>query len=68
MIESEDEGSSSEPEDNQEEVGHQILCGSNIKVFSLKRILLNNKLKNTCQPFHGECQELVPCQKNLIVS
>ena len=27
MIESEDERWSSEPEDNQEQVGHQILCG-----------------------------------------
>ena len=28
MIESEDERLSSEPEDNQEQVGHQILCVS----------------------------------------
>ena len=42
MIESEDERSSSEPEDNQEQVGHQILLMIN-KVFSLKGILFCNK-------------------------
>ena len=37
MIESEDETLSSEPEDNQEQVSHQILLMN--KVFSLKGIL-----------------------------
>ena len=41
MIESEDERWSSEPEDNQEQVGHQILLM--IKVFSLKGIVLYNE-------------------------
>ena len=41
MIESEDGRSSSEPEDNQEQVGHQILLMN--KVFSLKGILFYNK-------------------------
>ena len=41
MFESEDERSSSEPEVNQERVGHQILLMN--KVFSLKGILLYNK-------------------------
>ena len=41
MIESEDETLSSEPEDNQEQVGHQILLMN--KVFSLKGILFYNK-------------------------
>ena len=41
MIESEDERWSSEPEDNQEQVGHQILLMN--KVFSLKGILFCNK-------------------------
>ena len=33
MIECEDERSSPEPEDNQEQVGHQILCGSILTIF-----------------------------------
>ena len=33
MIEFEDERSSSEAEDNQEQVGHQILCGSILSFF-----------------------------------
>ena len=33
MIKSEDERSSSEPEDNQEQVGYQILCGSILRYF-----------------------------------
>ena len=41
MIESEDVRSSSESEDNQEQVGHQILFMD--KVFSLKGILFCNK-------------------------
>ena len=41
MIESDDERSSSEPEDYQEQVGHQILLMN--KVFSLKGILFYNK-------------------------
>ena len=41
MIESEDERSSSESEDNQERVGHQISLMN--KVFCLKGILLYNK-------------------------
>ena len=41
MFESEDERWSSEPEDNQEQVGHQILLMN--KVFCLKGILLYNK-------------------------
>ena len=53
MIESEDERWSSETEDNQEQVGHQSLCGS-ILYFFLERILLYNKLKNTRRSFHGE--------------
>ena len=41
MTESEDERLSSEPEDNQEQVGHQILLMK--KEFSLKGILLYDK-------------------------
>ena len=41
MIESEDERLSSEPEDNQKQVGHQILLMN--KVFSLKGIVPYNE-------------------------
>ena len=37
------------------------------KVSSLKTILLDKKLKNTCQPFHGECQVLVTSKMNIFV-
>ena len=43
IVTSEDERSSLKPEDNQEQVGYQILCGC-IRYFSaLQRILLYNK-------------------------
>ena len=58
MIESEDERSSSEPEDNQEQVGHQILLMIN-KVFFLKGFYFATNVKNAYQPFHVECQVLV---------
>ena len=63
MIESEDGRSSSEPEDNQEQVGHQILLMN--KVFSLKGILSITNVKNACQPFHVECQVLVTSEINI---
>lgn len=40
MIESEDERSSSEAEDNQEQVGNQILCGSILWYFFRKDFTL----------------------------
>ena len=58
MIESEDERWSSESEDNQEQVGHQILLMN--KVFYFAR-----NVKNACQPFHVECQVLVRRKINI---
>ena len=58
MIESEDERSSSEPEDNQEQVGHQILLMN-------KGFYFATNVKNACQPFHVECQVLVRRKINI---
>ena len=66
MIESEDERSSSETEDNQEQVGNQIFCESILWYF-LERILLYNKLKNTCQSLHGESSTGCTINKHIFI-
>ena len=64
MIESEDERSSSESEDNQEQVGHQILCGW-IRYFVWKGFYFITNVKNAYQPFHVERQVLVTSEINI---
>ena len=64
MIKSEDERLSSEQEDNEEQVGHQILFWW-IRYFLWEGFYLITNVKNACQPFHVECQVLVTSKINI---